>query len=327
MLRRRSFWIVLLALALAWFAWDRGNSRADELPATPKPGQYELKTRAGGYDRTALIHIPRGYNADNPAPLVIALHGGGGGGESILIEDGWAKLADEKGFIVVAPTGPPARPRLPGSFLANPQVWNTGQLREGAPRTKIDDVAYLRTLLDELKTKVPYDSSKVFATGHSNGGSMTFRLGAEMADRLAAIGTVAGMVAIDNPQPAKPLPTLFIYGTEDPLLPIDGGESSLPWGTRTTPPVKDLMQKWAKAIQCQTDETIVREDDQTKHVRYASQIGGPELNVLYLKGHGHAWPGADRKLPERLQHLVGPDTSKLDATAELWKFFEASVNQ
>ncbi|PQO33531.1 alpha/beta hydrolase family esterase [Blastopirellula marina] len=325
MFRRRSIWILLFAFSLGWIASDQGHFYAAELPDTPQPGQYELTTKSEGYARTALVHIPRGYQADNPPPLVIALHGAGGGGESILDHDGWAKLADEKGFVVVAPNGLPARPRLPSNFLVNPPLWNSGQLREGSPRSKIDDVAYLRTLLDELKAKVPYDASKVFATGHSNGGGMTFRLGAEMADRLAAIGTVAGMVAIDNPKPAKPLPTLFIFGTEDPLLPINGGESKLPWGSRTTPPVKDLLAKWAAAIDCQTEPSVVQEDDATQQVRYRSTKAGPELTVLYLKGHGHAWPGANREVPERVKQMIGPNTSQLDAAAELWKFFEQST--
>ncbi|RCS56219.1 hypothetical protein DTL42_00400 [Bremerella cremea] len=325
MLRRRTIWILLFAFGLGWFAANQGDFYAAELPDKPRPGQFELTTKSEGYLRTALVHIPPGYQADNPPPLVIALHGAGGGGESILVHDGWAKLADEKGFVVVAPTGLPARPRLAGNFLVNPPLWNSGQLREGSPRSKIDDVAYIRTLLDELKEKVPYDASQVFATGHSNGGGMTFRLGAEMADRLAAIGTVAGMVAIDNPQPAKPLPTLFIFGTADPLLPLAGGKSNLPWGSRTTPPVKDLLAKWAQAINCQTKETIVQDDDAMQRVCYRSQNNGPELTVLYLKGHGHAWPGTKRDIPERAREMLGPNTSQLDAEVELWKFFEAST--
>jgi len=321
---RRRRWIVFLLFAgvIGWLLFGGRDFHAAEIPSPPTSGQFEISIESGGFTRTALVHIPKGYRAETPPPLVIALHGAGGGAESILEHDNWAKLADEEGFVVVAPNGLPARPRLPGNFLANPQVWNSGQLREGSPRTKIDDVAYIRQLLDELASQVPFDKTRVFATGHSNGGGMTFRLGAEMSDRLAAIGTVAGMVAVDNPQPAKPLPTLFIFGTEDPLLPIDGGESSLPWGTRTTPPVADLMEKWAKAMQCDTQPTTLSEDDAIRQVRYQSPQNGPELTILYLKGHGHQWPGASRNLPPR---WIGPITSKLDATAELWKFFQSST--
>ena len=320
--RRRWLVFILLAGVAGWLVWGGSNFQAAEIPSPPTAGLFEIETDSNGYMRSALVHIPKNYNAQTPPPLVIAMHGAGGGAESILTHDNWAKLADEKGFIVVAPNGLPARPRLPSNFLANPQLWNSGQLREGSPRSQIDDVAYIRLLLDDLAKKVPYDKNRVFATGHSNGGGMTFRLGAEMADRLTAIGTVAGMVAVDDPSPAKALPTLFIFGTEDPLLPMEGGESTLPWGTRTTPPVNDLLAKWAKAIACEDQPTTIADDDAIKKVRYRSKKNGPELTILYLKGHGHQWPSANRNLPSR---LIGPNTSKLDATAELWKFFENST--
>ncbi|WDI45106.1 alpha/beta hydrolase family esterase [Bremerella sp. P1] len=323
MFHRRRWLVILLVTGVAgWLLWGGNDFQAAEIPFPPIAGEFEIETESDGYTRTALVHIPKNYNAKTPPPLVIAMHGAGGGAESILHHDNWAKLADEKGFVVVAPNGLPARPRLPSNFLANPPLWNSGQLREGSPRSKIDDVAYIRLLLDDLAKKVPFDKKRVFATGHSNGGGMTFRLGAEMADRLVAIGTVAGMVAVEDPKPTKPLPTLFIFGMADPVLPIEGGESSLPWGTRTTPPVADLMKNWAQAINCETEPTIVSDDDEIKKVRYRSKKNGPELTILYLHGHGHQWPGATRNLPPR---LIGPITSKLDATAELWKFFENST--
>ncbi len=323
MFRRRHWFVLLLgSVFVGWMIWGRSSSTAAELPSPLSPGQYEITTTSEGFERTAVVHIPKGYQATNPPPLVIVLHGGGGGADSILNHDNWAAKADQEGFVVVAPNGLPARPRLPANFLANPQVWNTGQLRDGSPRSRIDDVAYIRTLLDELKTKVPHDASQVFATGHSNGGSMTFRLGAEMSDRLSAIGTVAGMLAIEKPKPAKPLPMLYIYGTEDPLLPLDGGESTLPWGTRTTPAVESFLKTWAEASSCASEPKVVAEDDAIKKVRYPSTNNGPEVTVLYLKGHGHSWPGANRRIPSS---MTGPNVSKLNATDELWSFFKKSV--
>lgn len=323
MFRRRWLWVGLLSGASLWIVPVR-DFWAAEIPSPLTAGQFEITTESGGFDRKALVHIPKGYSPKLPPPLVVALHGAGGDGNSILNVDNWAEFADKEGFVVVAPDGLPARPRLTPNFLVNPPLWNSGQLREGSPRSKIDDVAYIGKLLDQLAKKVPYDPKRVFVTGHSNGGGMTFRLGAEMADRLTAIGTVAGLVAVENPRPTKPLPSMFIYGTEDPLMPQNGGESTLPWGTRTTPPVKDLMEKWAKAINCQTEPKTFFQEGAVEKVRYPSNNGGPELTVVYLKGHGHAWPSASRSLPSR---FIGPNVSKLDATGELWEFFKASTKQ
>ncbi|HTU25841.1 MAG TPA: PHB depolymerase family esterase, partial [Pirellulales bacterium] len=163
------------------------------------PGRSTLKIQVGGWERTALVHVPSGYQASQKPPLVLALHGAGGSAAGMLDNDGWAAKADAEGFVVVAPEGLPAKPRDPANFFTNPQVWNAGQLRAGSPRSAIDDVAFIRQLLDVLRSRTPHDERRVFCTGHSNGGGMTFRLANELSDRIAAIGTVAGLMAVENP--------------------------------------------------------------------------------------------------------------------------------
>jgi polyhydroxybutyrate depolymerase len=194
-------------------------------------------------------------------------------------------------------------------------------LKPRSPRAAIDDVAYVDALLDELQKRVPYDDKRVFATGHSNGGGMTLRLGAELSERLVAIGTVAGLMAIEDPQPKKPLPTLYILGTKDPLMPIAGGEVKLPWGSRTNPPVAEPLAKWAEALGCEGGPQTISHEDGLKKVEYRSKTQGPTLTVLYLDGHGHHWPGSEGVLPE---WLIGPITSKLDATDTIWEFFQSA---
>jgi polyhydroxybutyrate depolymerase len=294
---------------------------AAKLPSPALPGTYTLNVKSGGYDWTVHIHIPKDYNPDKKPPLVLAFHGAGGEGKNALDHEGWAAKADKEGFVVVAPTGLPSRPRLSPSFLTNPQVWNSGQLNALSPRTRIDDVAFVVELLDELKERVPYDENRVFATGHSNGGRMTFRLAAEMSERLAAVATVAGMMAVEDPKPKKPLPTLYILGTKDPLVPLEGGEVKLPWGTKRNPPVANFLGKWAAALMCETQPATISEADGVKRVEYVSKNGGPKLTVLYLENHGHHWPGSKPLLPES---RIGPMKSKLNATDTIWEFFESS---
>ena len=119
----------------------------------------------------------RGYKAGTKPPLVLMLHGAGGDGSGTLDKDGWAAKADKEGFIAVAPDGLPARPGGRPNFLTNPPLWHSGQLRPDSPRAAIDDVAFIRQLLDDLQTKLPFDESRVFCAGHSNGGdAQAFRL-------------------------------------------------------------------------------------------------------------------------------------------------------
>lgn len=291
-----------------------------KLPSPPEPGRFTLTIKSGGFDRVAHIHIPKGYKPGLKPPLVLVLHGAGGNGSGTLDKDRWAAKADKEGFIAVAPDGLPALPRLAADFRTNPRLWNSGQLKPKSPRAAIDDVAFIGQLLDELKEKVPYDEKRVFCTGHSNGGGMTFRLGAELSERFVALGTVAGMMAMENPKPKKLLPTLYILGTKDPLMPIDGGEVKLPWGTRKNPPVAEPLAAWAKALGCETDPKTVSEKNGLKKVEYPSKAKGPTLSVIYIDGHGHHWPGGQKALPES---MIGPITNKLDATDAIWEFFKS----
>lgn len=312
-------YVAVLVVVLAGARWVAARASVPpDLPSQPMAGRYRIELESGGHPRLADVHVPQGYDAASPPPLVIALHGAGGGGGRLIDDNGWAAKGDAEGFLVVAPYGLPAAPKMPSSFLANPALWNSGQLRPQGARAQIDDVAFVRELLDTLAQRAPYDATRVYVTGHSNGGGMTFRLAAELGERIAAIGTVAGMVAVEDPRPAHPMPTLYIYGTADPVLPREGGEVSSPWGSRTTPPVAEMLAKWARANGCSAEPQTLSETPTTQRVVYAAGPGGAPFEALYLIGHGHNWPGAKSPLPER---VVGPNTSQLNATDTLWEFF------
>ncbi len=311
--------LLVAAGVFSLVAW--GDSPQTTLPSPPQSGRFTLVIKSGGYDRVAQIHIPTGYKSGTKPPLVLLLHGGGGSGTSALDKDGWAAKADKEGFLIVAPEGLGALPKLPTNFRTNPALWNSGQLNTRSPRTAIDDVAFIRQLLDELKNRLPYDESRVFSTGHSNGGGMTFRLAAELSERFCAIGMVAGRMVVDNPKPTKPLPTLYIIGTTDPLMPLDGGEVKSPWGNWTNRPVVEQLSRWAEAIGCEEEPKVLSEKDDLRKVEYPSKGNGPKLTVIYLESHGHHWPGGKQTLPES---MIGPIKSKLNATDAIWEFFKTA---
>jgi poly(3-hydroxybutyrate) depolymerase len=319
MRREFSAWLGFLALSLAAPGLSGADDPVAALPAEPKPGRYGVEMKSGGYDRTALVIVPKAYKPGAQLPLVLLLHGGGGDGAHILDKDGWAAKADKEGFLVVAPTGLPAAPRLAADFKTNPRVWNSGLLNPKSPRAAISDVVYLGALLDEVQKRVPHDRSRVFVTGHSNGAGMTFLVGAELSERFAAIAPVAGMMDVQDPKPKQPLPTLYIIGTKDPLVPLAGGEVKNPWGTKTRLPVANYLASWAKALGCETEPKTLSDKDGLKRVQYPSKSGGPKLSVVYIDGQGHTWPGGRATLPES---VVGPTTDKLNATDAIWEFFE-----
>lgn len=291
-----------------------------ELPSPPSAGDYTLKLKASGFDRLARIHVPKGYAAGTNPPLVLAFHGAGGSGATMLENNGWAAQSNQAGFIVVAPDGLPAFPRLPANFRTNPRLWNSGVLNPNTPRAQIDDVAFVSQLLNELKSRLLYDEAKVFVTGHSNGASMTFLLGAKLSERIAAIAPVGGPMAVADPKPTKPLPTLFIIGVADPLVPFNGGEVKLPWGPpKTHPPVSEFLAPWAKALGCINEPRPIAENDGLKKVEYSAMAGKASLTAIFITNHGHEWPGGQGSgLPES---LIGPSSNSLNATQTIWDFF------
>jgi polyhydroxybutyrate depolymerase len=288
-------------------------------------GRNTLTIESGGRSRSAQLYIPTSYVKDSRPSLLVLLHGGGGSATGALNHDGWAAKAEQQNFLILAPEGLGIRPRLAASFKLNPAVWNSGQFAPNSATSTIDDVAFVRDLLDTLKPVMGYDEAKVFATGHSNGAGMTFRLGAELSERFAAIAMVAGRLAIDNPKPTKPLPTLYIVGTADPLMPLEGGEVKSPWsGAWTNRPLNEQLSIWARANQCDTTPQIIAETSTTKTFLYPS-IGTEgtgrqpaSLTVVLLKGHGHHWPGARETLSPS---VIGPITGSMNATDVIWDFF------
>lgn len=283
------------------------------------PGRHAIVVHAASWDWTASVHVPKTYNPAKPTPVVLILHGAGGNGRHYLDQDGWARKAEEAGFIAVAPDGLPAQPRLTPNFVSNPRVWNSGQLLPRSPRSLIDDVTFCGALLDEIERLANVDKDRVYLSGHSNGAGMAFRLGAELSERFAAIAPVASQCWVPRPRPKRPLPTLFIIGTADPLVPFHGGESTLPWGgKRYTPPVEDSLKQWARAIGCAGEPVPVTTTNHVRVIEYRPQASGALLRACFIEDHGHAWPGSRQLQRTR---LMGRNTSPLHATDVIWDFF------
>jgi polyhydroxybutyrate depolymerase len=219
------------------------------------------------------------------------LHGAGGSAEFAAEETGWSRLADVAGFAVVYPEGVSVNPHRPPKFLTNPQEWN-----DGSGRGRHDDVGFLLAFLHDLADRI--DPKRVYVTGFSNGAGMTFRFAAEQADRVAAIAPVAGHCWVTDPKPSRPIPTVYLIGDSDPLVPLHGGTARTPWGkVEGRPSVVETLHRWGAAI---------------------GQVPGSDLfPVRIIPGNGHHWPGGNALLGER---LGGPAAAGVDATAEIWEF-------
>ena len=165
--------------------------------------------------RTYLVHLPASYSKDKAWPVVLVFHGGGGNGEQMAGMTGFSRKADREGFIAVYPNG---SGRWQNRFL----TWNAGNCCAYAYENGIDDVGFIRALIGKLKKDYAVDERRVFATGISNGGMMSYRLACGLSDLIAAIGPVAGAQNIDC-EPKRPVSVVILHGTADLYVRYKGG--------------------------------------------------------------------------------------------------------
>jgi len=264
----------------------------------------------GGRTRSYILHVPA--HTSGRVPLVIALHGGGSraaGAQRLTKLD---QIADREGFIVVYPESADGH-------------WNDGRIDPSIP-ADVDDVAFIRTLIDTLAAEYPIDTARVFATGISNGGMMAYRLACELSDKIAAIAPVAGAVAGDlapRCQPARPVSVIAMNGTADPLVPWEGGQVH---GVRDRGAVlgaRASVALFAQVARCGAPVTAWEPDrDRLDGTRVQDvTYGGCDraaVELVNIDGGGHTWPGGAQYLPVA---WIGRASREFSASERIWRFF------
>jgi polyhydroxybutyrate depolymerase len=276
--------------------------------------------------------------------VVLFLHGTGGTASWAADETGWPDLAARENFLLVLPEGLPPNPRKPPKFLTNPPRWNDGSSLVNSPWSLVsgpssvgfnplpedqgrlttdqtDDVGFLAAVIEDVLRRESADPRRVYLSGFSNGAGMAFRFAAERADLLAAIAPVAGYCAVGYPQPSRPVPTLYLVGTADPLVPLHGGSVRLPWGgpPRPRPPVMQTLAKWAGAIGCDPVPIVESDAGGVRRERFPGHV---EYQAIFVDGLGHHWPGGAGRLDP---HLGGAPSDRLNANETIWTFFQRQV--
>ena len=276
---------------------------------------------SAGLGRTYRIHIPGSYEKANPIPLLIVLHGGGGTGEGMvkLTQGGFNILSDKEGFIVVYPDG-------------IEKHWNDGRenVSYRAYREKIDDVGFISSLIDHLAKEYNIDIRRVYVTGISNGAIMSFRLGCELSEKIAAIAPVAGSMPENLPtrcSPSRSISVLIISNTADPLVPWGGGE--IRFGRQKFGKVLSVAESvkfWVNHNQCSLPPAISMEPDRdpkdgtrVRREAYNQCREGMEVVLYTIEGGGHTWPGGHQYLPE---WIIGKTSRDINANEVIWGFFQ-----
>lgn len=271
---------------------------------TPSDTQ-EITTRSGGKQREYLLHVPPSYTKAKPAPLVITIHGFSQWPAHQLWLSRWNKLADEKGFITVYPSG-----------TGLPKRWAMG----GSNHAQFDpapDIRFLKQMIAEIARDYSIDASRIYVNGLSNGGGMTYLLACELADHIAAVGLVApGILEPKSCNPSRPVPVIAFHGTDDPVVPYGGG--TLFVAPTPFPSTEGWVAAWGGRNGCAPAPVTASVTTHVRTISYGGCAAGSEVVLYKIEGGGHTWPGGE-DLPEI---IAGYTTHEIDATRLMWAFFE-----
>lgn len=275
--------------------------------------------------RTYRIHIPELYKQSVKMPLVIALHGRGGEGESMILltRKGFNSLAEKDGFLVVYPDGVEKN-------------WNDGRMDEEATdrahTENIDDVGFISVLIDRMIMDYNVDPRRVYITGISNGAIMSYRLACELSGKITAIAPVDGNIPymlIHHCKPAMPVSVLAINNVSDPLVPFEGGEI---WGhfhrvkLGRVLSVNESITFWVRINKCSPIPFIEEVPDNDPYdgttvlkKEFSNGVGGTAVVLYKIDGGGHTWPGGFQYLPS---WIIGKTCRDIDANEVIWNFFK-----
>ena len=278
----------------------------------------------GGRPRVYYVHLPPQAAEGAPLPVVLNFHGGGGDAPGQERYSGMDALADEEGFIVVYPNGT-------SRFGEQLLTWNAGGCCGYAQDESVDDVGFVRAMIEDLAALAPIDRARIYATGLSNGAMMAYRLGAEAGDLVAAIAPVAGAMKLEAFAPIRRMPILHIHSVDDPRALYDGGTGPpFPLTNRQVDheAVESVLALWAAFDGCPSEPVLTsalsgepgttNEGQTAEWWVYAPCSDGVEVDLWKLTGAGHVWPGGT---PDYLTTVLGPSTSIIDANREMWTFF------
>jgi polyhydroxybutyrate depolymerase len=303
--------VALLLLAITSFAQHAPTRRELRKGAGPQDRKYQISI--GGTTRTYLLYVPNSINKDHAVPLLLVFHGGGGHAYNMPRFTGFDALAESRGFIVAYPDS------------------TNGHWNDTRALSPADDVGFVSALVDEVEHNYPVDPARIYATGISNGGFFAQRLACDLADQIAAVASVAATMPetlLPACHPSHPVSVLFIQGTKDPLVHIEGGNIARTHGRNIS--LANAVYFWLNhdEIKSKPESTnLPSHDPNGTSVHREVHAGGKENSevVVYtIHGGGHTWPGGPRYFPAL---LVGKVNHDLNASEAIWDFFSHQKRQ
>lgn len=276
-------------------------------------GRYTFSLTVNNLNRYYILHVPKNYDEKKATPLIIFMHGGGG---NMFYKSNDQKFniiskSEEAGFIALIPNGYSTNASGKTAF------WNAGHCCSDSRDHKVDDVAFIRAVINDAKTKVAVDNERIFASGMSNGAMMAYRLACEMSDVIKGIAAVAGTDNTIECKPERGVSILHIHAKNDDHVQFNGGIGP---GTpvdksRVTDyvSVPKTIEKWIGLNHCSPKPTRVLEQAGAYCDLYQGCKDHSRVKLCVTKTGGHSWPGGKKRGKYT--------TSSLSAVDTLWEFF------
>lgn len=289
-----------------------GSCQKSDDPAEDPVFRINGTLNSGGRERTYLLNLPPNYYQQSGFSLLIAMHGGGGEALQFEASSRLTEKANESSFVVVYPEG------VKSTGLLEARTWNAGACCDYARDHNIDDVGFITALIDELGRKYKINLKKVYATGHSNGGMLTYRLACERSGKIAAIAPNGCTMVAPVCNPTRAVPILHMHSVLDTKVPYQGGFGT---GVGTDavhcPSLDSVLNVWAQKNGCAAPAQIIVNNNQYKFTSWTGCTAGTAINYYLTQDGGHAWPGG-------LPGSSNGDTPStvIDANDLLWDFFQ-----
>ena len=255
-----------------------------------------------GLQRDYILYVPASYSPGTQAPLVFNFHGYTSNATQQMWYGNFRSIADTEGFIVVHPEG-----TLDNSGVAH---WNVGW---GA--STVDDIGFTSALIDSISAEYSINQNRIYSTGMSNGGFMSYQLACELSDRIAAIASVTGSMNIgwfNSCNPNHPIPVMEIHGTLDPTVPYSSSSF--------TESIPNIMDYWVNFNNCNSNavvtavlNTSTSDGCTAKHQLWENGSNGATVEHYKIIGGEHSWPGA--LFPN------GVTNQDINASEKIWEFF------
>lgn len=271
------------------------------------PDDQKRQINVEGTTRSYLLYIPHSIPKNHPLPLLLVFHGGGGHSYNMPRFTGFDELAESRGFLVAYPES------------------TNGHWNDTRNLSPADDVGFVRALVSELERSYPVDPGRVYATGISNGGFFSQRLACDLTDRITAVASVAATMPeslVPVCHPSRPVSVMFMQGTDDPLVHIEGGNVARTHGRNLS--LADAVHFWLDHDQTskKPDASDLPHHDSNGTSAHRDIYSGgkrdTEVVVYTIRGGGHTWPGGQQYLPA---FLVGKVNHDIDASKIIWEFF------